>query len=427
MIESLAFNQDIAKSCSDLPLYRGDMTLVPHDGDIRSGTGTIHLFCGGAQRHLRVHFDQTDGKSLSALPQSPDGKFGPATTHMRLPLGGLFYVFVTSGFHTRTLVGESRLITADSHVRYQTLELYVLNTLIPQTKTTWSLGDWIATLVMTPCSYDLTRVSLPINEINLTHRLVLHRKDGLSFSWNDVEAQVDQLLLFLSFANCSRVSAPISYGRTNGTLEWFRFEAPDRTFPTNRRSWATRLTPQQLDEARESFISAIENPFWGSIIRRAVTWQGLVDLARYESNEQALLTVQMLLEMLSYVVLVEDAAFLSADGYSKLPAADRITVLCAYSNQSISIAHGGVKELQTFCASNSIANAGGLIAALRNKLIHPTKKNREYLARVPSGAQGIAVNAGLQIASLTLLKSIGYMGVYFDTFTHDVVAVPWSR
>jgi hypothetical protein len=114
--------------------------------------------------------------------QAPMERFGVATTHMRLPLGGLFFAFVTGGFHTPTLVGESRLITADSHVRYQALELYVLNTLIPQTNATWTFGDWIATLERTPCSYDLTRVSLPINEINLTHRLVLHRKDGLSFS-----------------------------------------------------------------------------------------------------------------------------------------------------------------------------------------------------------------------------------------------------
>ena len=158
-----------------------------------------------------------------------------------------------------------------------------------------------------------------------------------------------------------------------------------------------------------------------------MSWQTLVDLARYESGEQALFTVQMLLEMLSYVVLVEDAAVLSEDGYSKLPAADRITVLCGYSNQSISITDGEVEELRTFCASNSIANTGQLIAVLRNKLIHPTKKNREYLARVPSGLRGIAINAGLQIASLTVLKTIGYRGAYFDTSTHDVTAVPWSR
>jgi hypothetical protein len=401
------------------------MTLMPHDGDTRVGTGTIHLFCGGAQRHLRVHFEQTDGKSLSTLPQSPDGKFGRGTTHMQVPLGSPFFVFVTAG--TRHLVGESKLITADPQVKYRALELYLLNTLIPDVDTTWTLGDWDAALERTPCSYDLTRVSLPINEVNLTHRLLLHRKDGLPFSWGDVQPHVDQFLLFLSFANCSQVFPPISYGRTNGTLEWFRFEAPDRTFPTNRRSWATRLTPQQLEEARECFRTATENPFWGSIIRRAVSWQTLVDLASYESDEQALFTVQMLLEMLSYVVLVEDAAVLSEDGYGKLPAADRITLLCSHSNQSVAVLHGEVDELRTFYASNSVANAGELIAVLRNKLIHPTKKNREYLARVPSRARAIAVAAGLQIASLTVLKASGYRGAYFDTAKHDVAAVPWSR
>jgi hypothetical protein len=402
------------------------MALVPHDGDARTGTGAIHLFCGGAQRHLRVHFDQTDGKSPSTLPGSADGKFGRGTTLMRLPLSSLFFVFVTSGFDSR-IVGESQVIAADPQAKFRTLELYVLNTLVPEIDTSWTLDDWSATVERTPCSYDLTRVSLPINEINLTHRLVLNRKDGFSFCWNDVETHVERFLLFLSFANCSQVTAPIAYGRTAGTLEWFRFEAPDRTFPTNRRSWATKLTVQQLEEARKYFMSAIENPFWASIFQRAVDWLALVDLASYESNEQALFTVQMLLEMLSYVVLVEDAAVLSEDGYSKLPAADRITLLCSHSNQSVSVPRVEVEELQTFCASNSISNTGELIAGLRNKLIHPTKKNREYLARVPAAVRGIAVKAGLQIASLALLKAAGYRGAYFDTFKHDVVVVPWSR
>lgn len=421
------FNQDITTSCSDLLLYQGEMTLVPHDRDARRGAGTIHLFCGGAQRHLRVHFDQTDAKLPSTLPGSPDGKFGRGTTFMRSALSELFFVFCTGGNRSGQTVGESKLITGDPRANFQTLELYLLNTLIPGIDSSWILDEWTATLERTPCSYDLTRVSLPINEINLTHRLVINRKDGRSFSWNDVKTQVERFLLFLSFANCSQVTAPIAYGRTDGILEWFRFEAPDRTFPTNRRSWATELTVQQLDETRKHFMRAIENPFWASIIQRAIAWQALVDLASYESNEQALFTVQMLLEMLSYVVLVEDAAVLSEDGYSKLPAADRITLLCGHSNQSVSVPSIGIQELRTFCAANSISNTGELIAGLRNKLIHPTKKNREYLARVPSTVRGIAVEAGLQISALALLKAIGYRDAYFNTFTHDVVVVPWSQ
>src|ERR1700693_302518 len=195
MSEPSPFNQDITKSCSELPLYRGDMTLVPHDGDTRSGTGTIHLFCGGAQRHLRAHFDQTDGKSFSKLPKSPDGKFGRGTARMQVPLAIPFFLFVTSAARARRLIGESQLITGDPQVKYRTLELYLLNMLIPETDTTWTLGEWTATLERTPCSYDLTRLSLPINEINLTHRLVFHRKDGLSFCWRDVPTQVGQFLL----------------------------------------------------------------------------------------------------------------------------------------------------------------------------------------------------------------------------------------
>ena len=175
-----------------------------------------------------------------------------------------------------------------------------------------------------------------------------------------------------------------------------------------------------------AFVNISQGPFWASVLERAIDWQIMAENAMYSYIEQALFTAQTLLEMLSYVVLVEDRAILGEDGYSKLPASDRITLLCGYSSQKVALQSSWDDALKQFCSGYSIKNVGELIAFIRNKLIHPTKKNREYLDRVPSKVRRFAVSAALQIASLVMLKAMGYSGTYFDTLEHEIKTVPWS-
>jgi hypothetical protein len=254
----------------------------------------------------------------------------------------------------------------------------------------------------------------------------LRRSDDQLFSWQQVDAFVTRLLSFVSFANGSLVPAPVIFGyNDSATVEFYRFITPPRTLPVNRRSWSTGVDVTSLQEALRLFLSVSENSFWASILDRAIEWQSQSEAAQYDSTEQALFVMQTLLEMLSYVVLVEDSQILSEDGYGKLPAADRITLLCGQTGQPISLPNASQK-FQTFCSGNKIHNVGELIATLRNKLVHPTKKNREYLERVPKGVRPFALISGLQIASLTVLKILGYRNEYFDTISRERRLVPWA-
>jgi hypothetical protein len=420
------FNRDLDISCNDLLLYQGEMTLLPHQGNSRSGMGTVELACGAAARHLRIHFKQTDGKADSNLPGSKDGSYGVGTTFMRFPLSEEFFVFVTSGGDKREIVGESWAISGDSESECDHFELFLLNCLTPDQDMRWTFGEWLASFARTRCAYNLTRVSLPTRELNLTHRLIITRQDHKAFHWSHVAPSINDLLLFLSFANCSEVSAPVVYGFKEGSLAFFKFAAPRRSVPTNRRSWATSLDQSDLHAASTCFLKTIENDFWSSILARAIRWQILTDISMHDSSEQALFTIQMLLELLSYVLLVEEAAILSEDGYSKLPASDRITLLRSRSNLGISIPTEDHSEVEAFCAANSINNVGELISVLRNKLIHPTKKNRDYLDQVPRGVRFSAVEIGLQTVSIAILKVMGYNGRYFDDMEWELKAVPWA-
>jgi hypothetical protein len=420
------FNQDLDVSCNDLLLYHGEMTLLPHQGDSRSGMGTVELACGAAARHLRIHFKQTDGKEGSNLPASEDGRYGVGTTLMRFPLSEEFFVFVTSGGDKREVIGESWVISGDSESECDYFELFLLNSLTPDQDMRWTFGDWLASFTRSRCAYDLTRVSLPTRELNLTHRLVITRQDQKAFQWSHAATVIYKLLLFLSFANCSEVSAPVVHGYKESGLAFFKFVAPRRSVPTNRRSWATSLGQADLHAASTCFLKTIENDFWFGILARAIRWQILADTSMHDSSEQALFTIQMLLELLSYVLLVEEAAILSEDGYSKLPASDRITLLRSRSNLGVGLPPAGRSEVEAFCAANSISNVGELISVLRNKLIHPTRKNRDYLDQVPGGVRASAVQIGLETVSIAILKVLDYNGRYFDTMEWKLKFVPWS-
>ena len=133
----------------------------------------------------------------------------------------------------------------------------------------------------------------------------------------------------------------------------------------------------------------------------------------------------MLLELLAYAVLVEDESILSEGGFSRLPAADCITLLCSTSNLPVGIQTAAVDALEPFCSANNITNVGELISVLRNKLTHPTRKNREYLNQVPSTVHHVAVEWGIQIAELTLLRVVGYQGKYYDGLRGEEKFVPW--
>jgi hypothetical protein len=421
----MAINLDPVNSCNELLLYEGELTLLPHQGIPRPGRGTIELACGAGTRHLRVRFRYDNEETRSELPASRDGKYGRGTTMMRAAPLGDFFVFVTSGGGPVT--GESQIIRSSVSARCDHFDVYLLNCLVPMRDMVLSLGEWRLVVERTRCAYDLTRVSLPTQEINLTHKVTITQANGASFFWNDIDDPIGKLVQFLSFANSSRVQAPVIYGFERGELQFVQYKAPERSVPTNRRSWCTELTQSDVSSAMSRYMSKTSEEFWAEVLHREAEWQVLADAAAYDSADQALFIVQMLLELLSYVLLVEDAGIIGEAGYSKLPASDRITLLCSRSAQSVSLPQSADEKTRAFCGANNIGNVGELIAALRNKLTHPTKRNRDYLEKVPNSARWLAIVWGQQIAALTILKAIGYNGMYFDVVEHQLKLVPWAN
>jgi hypothetical protein len=417
--------EKVTISCDRLPLYQGEITLLPHNGTTHKGTGEIELWCGPAVRHLRVVFKPDDDKTTT-LPNAPDNQYGRGTCFASTPFSIPFFLFVTSSQSDTTVIGEADIITGDEDCECGHLEAFLLNCLMPASNVNWSFGDWDAVLTRTECAYSLVRLSIPTQEINLTHKLVFARRDGAAFSWREARSALARFQDFIGFVNNSPISSPIIFGHKEQHRPFIRFQTPKTSVPTNRRTWATYVSESNLELAASHFQAKLEDEYWGNIICRAVDWLALADAACQQSSAQALSTVQMVLELLSYATLVEGEGVVSEAGYGKLPALDKINLLCSVSNQPAGIQSRYRTRTQEFCAANSIKNVGELISTIRNKTVHPTKKNREYVEQIPPEVYSSAITIGIQIASLAILKKIEYMGTFYDSFNElRVKAVPW--
>ena len=235
--QTRGFNQNLAVSGNTLPLYRGQMTLVPHQGSACSGAGTLDLVCRPGHRHIRVTFDPPAGQAPPDLPGSADGRYGRGTSLMRLPSVQTTSLSSLRQAQTPALHGESRLVIGGSERECASFSAHLLNCLIPGSDVTWTAGDWCMSSTRTACSYDLARVSLPAYEINLTHTLSVSGQDRRSFRWSQVESTVTSLLTFLGFVNCSPVTAPVIYGYdSDGSINCFRFGAPGTRLGANKPS-----------------------------------------------------------------------------------------------------------------------------------------------------------------------------------------------
>ena len=134
----MTFNEDPTVSCDQLFLYEGEMTLLPHQGEPRSGSGAVQLRCGGGVRCLQVSFNSTDDKLAYVLPPSLDNRYGKGTSLMRLASSKDFYIFATAGFNGPELVGESKLIQGDESLNCDRIDVYLINCLIPAANTDWT-------------------------------------------------------------------------------------------------------------------------------------------------------------------------------------------------------------------------------------------------------------------------------------------------
>jgi hypothetical protein len=291
-------------------------------------------------------------------------------------------------------------------------------------------APWHVTLDAVSNGSDLANQAKDTSGFALTHVGRLEWLDGAAFTSADGVTFLTTLHWFLSFARGFWTS-PVLYVGFNdkGRRVWEQWDSGNKI--SRWRTFGTWFNDHMADgfAALPGFVRRHDDALWGEPLRLAVHWYT-------ESNgsagaiEGSIILTQAAFELLAHVLLVEDRKTLSADGFRKLPASDKMRGLLVACGIPISIP-AECSELAKL-ANPEAPDGPGCFTLIRNALVHADAKNRRKLSSIPPAAIGEAWELGLWYLELVLLRLCDYSRTYSCRLVHndfkgnEVRPVPWA-
>jgi hypothetical protein len=206
------------------------------------------------------------------------------------------------------------------------------------------------------------------------------------------------------------------------------------------RGWLDEHHGQHLSDAFPGFMARWSHENWQEPLELAVTW--LIEASRQSGGtEGAIAFGQIPLEMLAWLVFVDDRTVVDPDEFDKLSAASKLQMLLAHCRIPFEIPRG-LSTLAKVATeqqrkSGKLVTGPQLVTKVRNTIIHPNEKNRKILAEWQT-AYSVKISEirweTQQLfkwyITLVLLNLIGYSGKYANRLTPrkpgDIEFVPWT-
>ncbi|MEE8250235.1 MAG: hypothetical protein V3R24_00710 [Gemmatimonadales bacterium] len=165
------------------------------------------------------------------------------------------------------------------------------------------------------------------------------------------------------------------------------------------------------------------------MLRLAVYWY-IQAISRSGGLEGALVLGQVALELLGSACCVELNPIVSAGGFARLPASDRIRLLLSFAKIPLRLP----VELKTLCdvaCANDWADGPEAIVAIRNAVVHRTATKIKLLSDVSGRARYDAWLLTIHYIELCILHLIRYNGPVANRISAQMLgqveSVPWMR
>lgn len=287
-------------------------------------------------------------------------------------------------------------------------------------------GNWIFEFVPVDPRLFLYPEHIQTQEYAFTHHLSFGKADKCLFPAEDAEDQLDLLSDFLSFCRGFWVSTALTTGTAMDGTTAMEELGTRKVSPTKvSYNWLDFHHGSCMTELFPMFISRISNHSWREAIRNALYWYVRADTALVGPDGGCIL-LQSALERLAWHVLVRDKQSLSAEGFTKLSAADQLRLLLSTLNIPLEIPNG-LKGLEQICSGQNGADGPQVFVQVRNRLVHPPKGNRKAI-ELPTYEAFIL---GKWYVELTILSACGYTGQYSNRtklrrWVGEVEPVPWA-
>ena len=259
----------------------------------------------------------------------------------------------------------------------------------------------------------------------ITHSGRIRRKDKKPFKTNIINQVLDDLSISFSFM-CGRyvdICAAFGYKNRENVYRLWRetFISPYRFIP----NWKDTISNyHNIEKYLTLMNNKLIDDYYNEAIRQAVDWY----LQSFDglTLENILISIQICLETLSYIVLVEQEKMLTDDEFDENLATKNIRTLlevCGipYGKDDLFLFDNYINE--------RFDDGVDLLIYYRNKIVHPTRKRNRATITVEDVWNIIQV--GTRYVELVILNIIGYKGEYsnrlLDRAYGEVQLVPWNE
>jgi hypothetical protein len=294
----------------------------------------------------------------------------------------------------------------------------------------WETSEWGVTITPIDGLNDLLKEVKNVGGYIITHKIQVERPDGSAFTSDRARHVGQGLFRWLSFIRGLDVNAilPVGFDST-GQPVWQEWGSWKLHRWKSVLSWADPHHGSDLARAFPGFMRLWSSDGWQKAIGLAIGWY--VDSNRNASGlESAIVCAQMALELLAWECLVGQGDAMTAEGFNRLNAPDRVRLMLAHHGIPLEIP-ATLPEMGQNGRELHWDDIADAVVFVRNKIVHPEAKHRERIFGGNGGLLQDAWTCALWMLELLLLRLFEYDGPYSDRrepdkFVGKVVPVPWS-
>lgn len=288
---------------------------------------------------------------------------------------------------------------------------------------------WRITIDKVPNYSELYETLKSSSGYAITNVCKLERMDGNIFSVDEAEDVLDSLHWFLSFTKgfFAPPVLPVGFDAA-GNRVWESWQNVRATRWKSVPSWFSTVQPaRELSDVFGSFYNCWKNPLWRDELKHIIHWY-VTSNTNVAALEGSVVLAQTGLELLTWVLLVEDKQKFSANNFDRKSAAYRLTELLKYVGMSDAIPTT-LPNLLSFASTRSWTSGANTLTGFRNDIEHPNR--RSGLASASWEVRCEIVTLSLWYLELGLLHLFSYGGQYANRTSNarfigqDVEVVPW--
>lgn len=258
----------------------------------------------------------------------------------------------------------------------------------------------------------------------LTHIGILQNRDGTQLTARAAKQVLQGINDFLTFANGARCLPTCAVGLDKSCdRKWEYWSSPGSPW-TPARGWFDGTHSKFLVDLFKGFFNRYDQGQWKQALHSAIYWYSKSSDANIGIDSGIILT-QTALEQLAFEYCVNEKTLISAEGFEKLAAADQLRMLLSSLDIPIAIPEEA-KNLSGFARAENWEDAPRAITIIRNRLVHPKKKGKNY-----SSAFYDTWNISLWFLELVILRLCDYDGEYGNRITQEWAGekenVPWAQ